>query len=235
MFGEIWEPVMRTVVVFLVVFTLTRVLGQKQIAQLTFFDYVVGTAIGSLAASAMVNPMIPLVIDVLCFITWGALILLMNTVRMASMPAKKLLQGQPRLVIREGKILEETLHAGYYSAADLLAQLREQGVFDPREVDIGIIETNGQLSVLKKSQAQAVPTPATPGMPAANKGKGQAATNELIVNGEIQRENLQRVGVTEAWLKQQLFAQGVKDLAVVTLAVLTPQGELYVDERSDQQ
>lgn len=151
---EIWEPISRSIIVFLVVFILTRILGQKQISQLTFFDYVAGTTLGSLAASAMSNNMIPLLTDMLCFITWTSLIILLNITRLSSMPARKILQGQPRLVIRNGKILEETLHDGFYHINDLLAQLREKEVFDPSEIEIGIMEIDGQLSILKKSPYQ---------------------------------------------------------------------------------
>lgn len=234
MSSELWEPVLRTTLVFLVVFTVTRILGQKQISQLTFFDYVVGTAIGSLAASAMSNPTIPLITDVLCFITWGALVLLFHATRLASMPLKKLLEGQPRLVIRDGKILEETLRGGYYSIDDLLAQLREQGVFNPQEVAVGIIETNGQLSILKNSQVQAMPA-GKEQIPYAGQDEGRFGTNELIVNGEIKRENLLAAGVTESWLKQQLSARGIEDINTVTLAMLTPKGDLYIDKTADKQ
>lgn len=232
MMFEIWEPISRSIIVFLVVFILTRILGQKQISQLTFFDYVAGTTLGSLAASAMANNMIPLLTDMLCFITWTGLIILLNISRLSSMPARKILQGQPRLVIRNGKILEETLHDGFYHINDLLAQLREKEVFDPSEIEIGIMETNGQLSILKKSPYQPV-TAKSAHMQSSAQSTKQFDAKELVIDGKIQQQNLAVCGLTENWLKQQLQAQNITDLKQVTLALLTPAGTVYVDKRAD--
>lgn len=83
----IWEPVLRTFLTFLVVLAVTRILGRKQLSQLTFFDYVAGTTIGSLAASAMANAAVPLLIDVICFLTWATLIMAVNILAIHNYPS----------------------------------------------------------------------------------------------------------------------------------------------------
>jgi uncharacterized membrane protein YcaP (DUF421 family) len=181
----------------------------------------------------MSNPMIPLITDVLCFITWAGLLLLLHRVKIANVPVQKLLEGQPRVVIRDGQILDGVLRAGLYNINDLLTQLRENGVFDPREVEVGIIETNGQLSILKKAGSQPIAAKNSY-MPNGEQVEIQFDTKELIVEGEIMRQNLISSGLTEAWLERQLLEQGIDDIKQVALAMLTPNGKLYVDKRSDE-
>lgn len=232
---SILEPILRTLLTFLVVLAMSRILGRKQISQLTFFDYVAGTAIGSLSATAMSNSSIPLATDVLCFITWTLLIIMMNVVTMHSVPARKLLDDQPKVVIRNGQILEDSLGNGFYTISDLLMQLREKEVFDPSEIEIGILETNGELSILKKAEYRTI---TAKDLNISTKSKKSAASRysgtELVLNGKILHENLSAVGVSELWLQQQLQTQGVNDINEVTLAILTPDGKVYIDMKFDQ-
>lgn len=232
---SLWNPVLRTFFTFIVVMAITRILGRKQLSQLTFFDYVAGTTIGALAASSMSNVSIPLLTDVICFLTWGALIIAVNITALHSIPVRKLLKDEPRLVIRDGKILESNLKNGFYSINDLLAQLREKDVFDPNEIETGIIETNGQLSILKKGSLKPVLTQDLNSINKTDKNiSSQCYGKELVLHGQIIFDNLSSTGVTEDWIKQQLGIQGISDLTEVTLAVLTPQGTLYIDKKSDQ-
>lgn len=230
------EIILRTISVFLIVLLIARLLGRKQISQLTFFDYLAGTTIGSLAASAMANKSIPLTTDLLCFITWTILIIASHLITGHNASAKKFLNDQPRVVIRDGKILESNLATGFYSASDLLAQLREKEIFDPNEVAIGILETNGQLSLLKKAEYKTVTCKDLnlSKQNNLNTAASQYTSKELILNGKILHENLSLLHISEAWLQEQLQLQGIDDIKNVTIAILTPEGKLYVDTKSDR-
>lgn len=230
------ETIVRTISVFLIVLLIARLLGRKQISQLTFFDYLAGTTIGSIAASAMTNKFIPLATDLLCFMTWTILIIASHLITGRSAPARKFLNDQPRVVIRSGKILESNLATGFYSASDLLAQLREREIFDPNEVEIGILETTGQLSILKKAEYKTVTCKDLnlSKQDHINTTASQYITKELILNGKILHKNLSLLHISEAWLQEQLQFQGIEDIEDVTIAILTPEGKVYVDTKSDQ-
>ncbi len=232
---SIFEPILRTTFVFFIVLVIARLLGRKQISQLTFFDYLAGTTIGSLAASAMANKSISLTTELLCFTTWTILVITMNIITLHNAPVKKLLNDQPRVVIRAGKILESNLATGFYSASDLLAQLREKQIFDPNEVEVGILETNGQLSILKKAEYRAV-TAKDLNISKQNNiaTASQYTGKELVINGEILQQNLSLLHISEVWLQEQLQLQGITDIKDVTVAILTPEGKVYADMKSDQ-
>ncbi|MBP2629820.1 MAG: hypothetical protein H6Q70_448 [Firmicutes bacterium] len=230
------ETIVRTISVFLIVLLIARLLGRKQISQLTFFDYLAGTTIGSLAASAMTNKSIPFATDLICFMTWTILIIASHIITGHSAPAKKFLNDQPRVVIRSGKILESNLATGFYSASDLLAQLREKEIFDPNEVEIGILETTGQLSILKKAEYKTVTCKDLnlPKQTYINTKVSQYISKELILHGKILHENLSLLHISKAWLQEQLQLQGIDGIEEVTIAILTPEGKVYVDTKSDQ-
>jgi uncharacterized membrane protein YcaP (DUF421 family) len=231
---SMFEPILRAIVTFLIVLAIARILGRKQISQLTFFDYVAGTAIGSLAATTMANSAVPLVTDLLCFITWTILIMSLNAIIQHSVPARKLLDEEPTVVIRSGKILEQKLRNSQYTVNDLLMQLREKEIFDPSAIDIGILEANGELSILKKAEYQTV-TAKDLNISCTSKNTGalKCTGKELIMHGEFLEENLSLLGISKDWVETQLKNQGISDIHNVTVATFTPNGKLYIDMELD--
>ena len=138
------------------------------------------------------------------------------------------------IVIYKGQILEENLQKNHYNVNDILEQLREQGIFDPNEVEVALAETDGQLSVLKKPQFQPV---IAKDLNISNNSVKQTAAEligkELVISGKVIEKNLNECGVTIEWLISQLQARGIDKVEDVTLAILTPQNTLYIDIKSD--
>src|SRR5690606_35132866 len=142
---------------------------------------------------------------------------------------RKLLDGEPTVVVQNGQILEGALKRLNYNLDDLRMQLRSQGVFSMGEVEFAIVEPGGQLSVLKKSQLLPA-TPADLNIPTSYKGPA----TELIVDGHIVHANLEQLGLTEAWLVEQVRGRG-HEMADVYYAELDTQGNLYIDLHDDLQ
>jgi uncharacterized membrane protein YcaP (DUF421 family) len=115
-----------------------------------------------------------------------------------------------------------------YHMDDLMMQLRERDAFDIREVEFAIAETDGCLTVLKKSQHR----PATP----ADLGietKYEGVPSEIIVDGQVIHQNLKQNHLDEAWLIARLKSMGYNSVRDITYASLDSEGNLYVDERRD--
>ena len=125
--------------------------------------------------------------------------------------------------------MEKNLKKMRYTLDDLLIQLRHRGIFDLKEVEFALLETTGQLSVLKKSQYAPV-TPHDLKIPTKYKG----LSTELIYDGKVIDINLKRFNLDRAWLEQQLKAQGIQSPREVFLALLNTEGELYVNRYQDQ-
>jgi len=226
------ELTLRVTLAFWVLLALTRVMGRKQVSQLTYFDYVTGISIGSITAIFAVDKTIPLVTGLSALVIWTIWVMIVKFGTLKSIPARKYINGEPIMVIHNGQILEQNMGSRYYNVDDLMMELRENGIFDPNEVQIGVVEPNGKLSILKKPQFQPVTAKdlnLQNNTPSINSTVGK----ELIVDGEIIIENLKSNNVDENWLQQQLKHRGITDVSQIMIATITPQGTLYIDKDQD--
>ena len=218
----------RSVIGFFSLLIFTRIIGKEQISQLTFFDYVLGITIGSIAASLTTDLSSRAWPHWIGLLSWAALGYLMELITLKWRYAAKYLEGEPTIVIMNGKIMEKTLKKMKYRASDIMALLRNKGVFDINQVDFAIIEPNGQLSVLKKPEH----LPLTP-KDMKIKVMSSGISTELIYDGIIIEENLKQLGKDKSWLEKELRKLGIKDVSEVFLVTLNPAGSLYVDKYED--
>lgn len=223
--------IIRTLSILLSLLIITRILGRRTLSELTFYDFVIGLILGDVGGAVIVGQfsiregIIALAVSAL----W---IMAMNSLSLKFIPARKILEAEPLLVIDKGKILENNLEKRYYNINDLLEMLRKQGTFDPNQVEKALIESDGQLSVLKKSEYQ------NPTMQDLNNAGGQTpvsqlAGTEVIIDGKIIDQGLAKSGLTPQKLELQLRNLGIKSVEDVMLAMFTPEGNLYVDKKND--
>lgn len=146
----------RTLLGFFVLFLLTRVLGKKQLNQMTFFTYITGIALGNIAGDMVVHRDIKLIDGVTGLILWAILTFTLEFISLKSSRARVLLDGDPTIVIKNGKILEKAMASNRLNMDDLSMLLRTKNIFSVSDVDYAILEPNGQLSVLKKVELEPV-------------------------------------------------------------------------------
>ncbi len=225
-----WNMTIATLLAFGVTFTMVRLIGKKQISTMTFWDLVSAIALGSLAANIIVNTDVPLWTSAWVVVLWGGLALLMGWAALQNRKVRGVVQGMPTVIISNGKVLEGVMRKERLNMDLLLTELRAAGVFSLADVEFAILEPNGKISVLKKSQVQPV-TPKDLKLSTSYKG----LTNTVLLDGEILPENLNRLGLSTEWLLAQLASQGIDDPADVFYAELGTDGTLYVDRRADQQ
>lgn len=142
--------------------------------------------------------------------------------------AAKYLEGEPTIVIMDGKIMEETLKKMRYTVADLLEQVRGKGIFDLSEVEYAILESDGELSVLKKPEHE----PLTAKDLNIYKSK-TGISRELIYDGEIVEDNLREINRDKEWLKAELQKRKIQDTSEVFLATINQNNQIYIDTYKD--
>lgn len=219
----------RAVLAFFILLLLARLMGKTQVSQLTFFDYVTGITIGSIAASMSIDTTIQTISGVVGLLVWAGLAILMDMVVLKSVPARKIIQGEPTVIIRNGKLMEDAMARCHYNVDELMTQLRGYKIFDLSKVQEAVLETNGKLSVLTKPEA----SPLTRKDLNMNTAKIGAQPMILVADGNIAHHRLENLGLNEDWLKEQIRKHGVNDLGEVMVAQLGTEGELYVDARND--
>jgi uncharacterized membrane protein YcaP (DUF421 family) len=218
----------RSVIAFVGLLIFARLLGKTQISQFTFFDYITGITIGSIASRLATSPSVRAWPTYLGMIIWTILALSTQFLSLRSRLLGNLLDGEPALVIQNGKVLERNLGKLRVRIDDLISMLRAQGVFDLATIEFAVMEPHGDLSVLKRSQDRPV-TPKDLQLATSYEGLGV----EVILEGKVLVDNLRRLHLNQAWLREKLGTQGVADHNQVLLAIVDTKGGLYVDLYDD--
>jgi len=220
------DTALRTLLSFFILLTLTRLLGKKQLSQLSIFTYITGIALGSMAGEMVIHNDIKIMDGVIGMALWCALVLLIEFVSLKSATARVLMDGEPTIVIKRGQIIEKALKKQRLNLDDLSMQLRLSQVFSILDVEYAILEPNGELTVMKKSGKDPVTkndmqiSPQPVGMP-----------SEIIADGKIVKKNLSELGYTRLELEDELRRQGVTDIKTVLYAELQQNRSLYIQKR----
>lgn len=226
--NEALVEIVRAVIAFFTLLIFTRLLGKQQMSQLTFFDYVLGITVGSIAASLTTDLTSKAWPHWVGLATWIIAVLSVQLVTTKWRYAAKYIDGEPTVVIMNGKIMEDAMKKLRYRISDLTEQLRDKDVFDISQVEFAVLEVSGKLTVLKKGQHQPV-TPKDMNMKVKNKG----LSTEIIYDGVVVENNLKQMNKDRKWLDMELKNQGIKDVTEVFYAELA-SGKLYVDKYKDQ-
>ncbi|AEB77044.1 DUF421 domain-containing protein [Clostridium botulinum] len=218
----------RAIIGFFTLLIFARLLGKQLISELTLFDYILGITIGSTASSLTTDLTSRAWPHWIGIIVWVALAILLQFITLKSKPASDYLDDKPTTIIINGQILESTMKKCRYRLEDLLEQLRSKGIFDLNEVHFAVLEKDGKLSVLKKSEYN----PLTPKDLNVFTNKTNLSY-ELIYDGVVIDENLKNVNKDIDWLKKQLKIKNIDNISDVFLASLCPPNNLYIDLYKD--
>ncbi|MFD1929782.1 YetF domain-containing protein [Sporosarcina siberiensis] len=225
-----WEMIVRTTVAFGALLVLARILGKKQMSQLTFFHYITGIAFGSIAAEMAGQTDVPFIDGLIALIWWAILTLVLSYISLKSSKLRVIIEGEPTIIIRNGILLDKALKKARLHMDDVMMMLREQSVFSIQDVHYGVLETNGELSVMKKASLQE-PTKADVKAPIT---EPLYIPSEIISDGKIVVKNLQELKLTEEWVMKKLKKQEINTIEEVFYAQIQSDGSLYVDIKSKQ-
>lgn len=193
------------VIGFMALFVITKMIGKRQLSQITPFDFISAIVLGELLGNAIYDKEIGLIYILSTLLLWGVLMLLVEIVTQKFKKTRSFLEGNPSIVIRNGIIDRKELKKNKMDINELLNMLRQKDVFSIREVEYGILESNGKLSVLKKSKY------AQPTSEDLNISKKPVYLPTVIISdGEILLDNLKDSGFDEKWLKKQLNKKGFR-------------------------
>lgn len=227
---ELSELIIRIIIGFIVLFTLARLMGRKEISQMTFFNFVSAIAIGSIAANLVVNSNLSIRNGVFALVGWAAFTIAMGYIDIFSKRARKVTTGEPIIVIKEGKVMENSLRSTRLDMNNLSALLREKGIFNIADVEYAFFESSGKLSVMPKETKQ----PVTKGdLNIPNRNNAYPTATEIISDGQLNTVNLSRLNLDEKWLNQELEKAGISDLSEVFYAEVQQDGTLYIDQKDD--
>ncbi len=205
-------------------FILTKVLGKTQISELTPFDFIAALVLGELVGNALFDEKAGILDIGYVILLWGLILYGIEMITQKFKGSRHLLEGDPVLVIHKGKLNREEIKNNKMDIDEIQQLLRAKDVFSIQEVEYGILETDGTISVLKKSPYQA------PTKKDLNVAPSEVyLPTKLIGDGEIIKDNLKEAGLTEEWLQNELNRQGYHSIEDVFFAEYTKGQKLFIN------
>ncbi len=195
---------MELIIGFFALLLITKLLGKTQITQLTPFDFISALVLGELVGNAIYDKDIKIHYVLYAVTLWGTLIYLVEFLTMRFKKTRGLFEGTPAIIIRNGKIDRLELKKNKLDLNQLLHLLRDKDVFSIREVEFAILEANGTVNVLKKTNYEK-PTRKDLQLPP----QPVNLPVSFIIDGEVLWDNINEAGFNEAWLINELNLQGV--------------------------
>ena len=176
-------PFLRTILLFLSIYLALRFLGKRQVGEMEPSEFVITVLITELAAIPMQDLDIPLLHGIVPVLTLVLLEMVVSLVCLRYRRVRTFLAGKPELVVVKGKIVESALRKSRITLEELVTELRQMGEHDLADLKYVILETSGQLSVVKSDPEEEL-------------------FQILIADGEINRKNLLETGHSEEWLRR---------------------------------
>lgn len=220
--------VLRAVVMFSWILLVTKLMGQREIGHLNAFDFIVAFTLGGTAAGVLNNSKNGLIGAMTTIATLAVLNIFISYISLKNAKIRRIFQDEPIVIVQNGRIIDRMMRRARYNLDDLLQELRLKNIANLHDVEFAIIESNGQLSVILKSQTRPI-QPKDMGI--ATNYEGMATI--LIEDGKVVEDNLKRSNLDILWLSNELKKQGINSPRDVYVAMLNTQGQLYISKKNE--
>lgn len=188
-----------------VLFFITKIMGFRQISEMSFFDYVIGITIGSIAAEMATNIDLEWWKGILAMVVYGIVGVLLSVITQKSIKARKFISGKPIIIIERGKISKEGMRKARIEIDDLLTSARVNGYFNLSDIDYAIMETTGKISFQPVAQKRELNPKDFNFAP-----EREGLYINVIMDGYVIEDNLSVAGITKKELENMLKAKGDK-------------------------
>ena len=221
-YSEVIQIVYRSLISLITLFLITKLIGKKQVSQLSLFDYVIGISIGNFSAEMIINLESNEVYGILAVVIFGVIAYLVSLLTMKSINLRKFLTSSPTVLIQSGNIVKKGLKETRFDLNDLLEVLRCKGYFDISQIEYAVMEANGEVSVLPKVEYRPVIT-----KDLNLKLNEEELVANVVIDGKIMPSILENMNKSKAWLMHELEVKGI-NLENIILATLDSNEKLTI-------
>jgi len=204
----------RAILLYIVVLIVMRLMGKREIGQLQPFELAISIMIADLAATPMAESGVPITNGIMPILGLLVMHLIISMVNIKSTKAREIICGKPSLLIYRGKIDQKVLKKERFTINELEERLRDNNIFNVGDVEYAILETSGQVTVIPKPNKR----PATP-EDFNIEPKYEGIPYDLVVDGKVMYQNLEKIGKNYTWLQKQTEKFGIKpeEALIVTI------------------
>ena len=217
----------RTILVLIILFFITKMMGKKQISELNFFDYIVGITIGSIAADISLDIEKNMIAGIAALFIYGFISYIISFVSIKSILARRFFIGVPTVLVEKGKIIESGLKKSKIDVNDLLMEARENGYFNLDEIDYALMEVNGNISFLPKEKEKPV-TKKDMKIKCSNEG----LTVNAIIDSKYMVNNMKAINKDKEWLDHELKVNGYDNYDNILLAMINNNYKVTIYEKN---
>jgi uncharacterized membrane protein YcaP (DUF421 family) len=204
----------RTIMLYILILVIFRVMGKREIGELSILDLVVFIMIAEMAVVGIEDTKDPIMHTVFPMLLLMFIQILFAVISLKSKRFRDFVDGEPTMIIKQGKIDEKAMRKQRYNFDDLLMQLREKDIRRISDVEFAILEASGKLSVFEKEKK-------------SDLIEGDI-TIPLIIDGVINEDHLTRMGKTNLWLRQELRKLGYQDIKKISFCNFE-NGKFFID------
>lgn len=212
-----------------ILFVLTKLMGNKELSQLTMFDYIVGITIGSIAAEMSTSLESSFIEPIVAMLVYGLVTFFISYITRKSLHMRRFFTGKSKILLDNGKLYRKNFTSAKIDLNDFLMECRINGYFNLNDIQTAILEPNGRISFLSKSSRR----PVEPEDLNVSPSQENILYN-IILDGVLLKENLEKSGNNLNWLERNLKKQGINDLKKVFLATCDNQNNLSVYVKLDK-
>ncbi|WP_195430046.1 DUF421 domain-containing protein [Clostridium sp. D46t1_190503_E9] len=220
----------RTIFLYALVILVVRLMGKRQIGELQPYEFVITIMISDLAALPMQDTRLPLILGVIPIITLLFIKTVLSLIQLKSQKARKILEGEPCILINRGKINFETLKKQQINLDELMEEIRLAGYFDLSEIEFGILENNGQMSFLTSNKS-------SDGISSSQNTSSSEPRLPIIyvLDGRINRNALTSGNKTDEWIQNELKKHKVNSIKDVLIAMTDTKGKFIYQLHTDKE
>lgn len=211
-------------------FIITKLIGYRQLAQMSTFDYINGITIGSIGAELSIAEGQEFWEWLIALGVYGIATWLLALLSDHSVKARRLVNGRAIVLLDKGKLYDKNFRRAHMDLHEFQMECRSNGYFDLSQIQTAVLESNGSISILPVSRTR----PATP-EDLALAVQQETMCGNVIIDGKIMNKNLQNMGFDVEWLQKQLQKQKKTKLSDIFLATCTADGVLTVFERAEKE
>ncbi|MFC0271903.1 DUF421 domain-containing protein [Metabacillus herbersteinensis] len=222
------EVIIRSVLIIMGLFFITKLLGKKQFSKLSFFEYIVGITVGDIAGTISMDLELNIVNGITSILIWSLFPLIVSYFSLKSIVFRKIVEGTATPFIRDGKVLEENLRREKYTTDELMEQLRKKDVFHLDDIEAATLETNGEFSILLKKEKQPVKWGDLFGV-----GPKVKLPQTIISDGNFIEQDIYEAGFSLEWVKTQLQNRQ-STVEEIFLGQVDHLGNIYLDYYKDR-
>jgi len=215
----------RALISLFTLFIVTKIVGKKQVSELSLFDYVIGISIGNFAAEMTINLESDEINGIWAVILFGLVAYLVSWISLKSVSFRRFMMGKPTIIIQDGKILKNNMKKVRLDINELLEECRIKGYFDISQISFGIMEVNGEMSFMPKAKYKPLLV-----KDMNIKSEPDIMYANVIIDGEIMKKNLELIDKDSNWLLNKLKDMGHQNIKNILLCICDINGNLKIFE-----